>query len=175
MLGFIKRVSITSRFLAAPTFYGSDSTLSVFGTGANLVSAWAMDAATDETVSTAVMLHGFAGGSVTVKVHWTATTNAALKSVIWVVTMDEFAQGQDLDASSNTATAESSDGGSNGFLRTSPAMTFTEAELLGFNENDIHIIRVTRNADDASDTFVSDAMFIGLEINYPRNHALWRT
>lgn len=125
------------------------------------------DAATSESaIFTCVLPRTYAGGGLTVYVHW-AATSATSGDVVWNVAVERIGEGQqDLDADgfataqAVTATAPATSGNVD-----IAAVTFTAgAQMDSLAVGEAFRLKVTRNAADAGDTMTGDAELVGIEV-----------
>lgn len=126
----------------------------------------AFDAATDESLDFADMLRGYANGGMTLRLGWTSDT-ATSGNVIWAAQFERHADdADDLDADGFAAVQ----------TVTAPAPTlagevvydeiaFTDgAQIDSIANGEDFRLRVTRDADNASDTMVGDAQLKVVEL-----------
>lgn len=124
------------------------------------------DAAADESaVFTGVLPRHYAGGGITIKLIW-AASSATTGDVVWNTAIERLDTGTDMDADSfataNAATATTSG--------TSGANTYTDvahtsgAQMDSLAAGEAFRLKVTRNADDAADTMTGDAELVAVEI-----------
>jgi hypothetical protein len=125
------------------------------------------DAATDENaIFAGILPRHYAGGGLTVSLRWAATT-ATSGNVVWNVAIERLAdEAQDIDsdgfatAQAVTATAPATSG-----MVQYTDVTFTNgAQMDSLAAGESFRVKVTRDADNGSDTMTSDAELIGLEI-----------
>jgi hypothetical protein len=117
------------------------------------------DAATDESaVFSGVMPQHYAGGGVTVYIHWSAvgvTTN----DVIWDVAFERIGDGQqdvDADGFASVQSVTDTAPGTDGFV-TIASIAFTNgAQMDSVAVGEKFRLKVTRDADNASDTLAAD-------------------
>lgn len=125
------------------------------------------DAATDEdAIFSCVLPRNYAGGGLTVYLHW-AATSATSGDVVWNVAFERIGEGsQDIDsdgfASAQAATATASATSGNVDIQ---AITFTDgAQIDSIAVGEAFRIKVTRDANNGSDTMTGDAELVGVEI-----------
>jgi hypothetical protein len=124
------------------------------------------DTTTGETVYfTGIMPRNYAGGGVTVYLHW-AASSATSGTIGWLVAFERMGDGgTDIDADSfasdATVTAETVDGTS-GIMDVSNAAIANGADMDSVVAGDTFRLRVTR--DVANDTATGDAELISIEI-----------
>ena len=123
------------------------------------------DAATDESVSFSSILPAhYAGGGLTLKIHWTATS-ATSGDVVWNGEIEAIS-GLDIDADS-FATAQAVTGTANGTsgIETVSTITFSSgANMDSLAAGGAFRLRITRDANNGSDTLVGDAEVLYLEL-----------
>lgn len=115
------------------------------------------DAATDESaIFSGVLPSSYAGGSIQVTLFWMATS-ATSGNVVWQAAWEALAA-TDLDADSfaSAQTVTTACNGTSGILSTS-AITFTSAQIDGLVAGGAFRLKVTRDADNGSDTMTGDA------------------
>lgn len=125
------------------------------------------DAATDEdAIFTSVLPRHYAGGGLTVTIIW-AATSATTGNVIWNSAIERLDTGTDIDADS-FATAQAS--AASATSATSGAPTYTTithssgANMDSLAAGEAFRIKITRDANNASDTMTGDAELIAVEI-----------
>lgn len=124
------------------------------------------DDTTGETAYfTGIMPQNYAGGGVTVILHW-AATSATSGTVGWLAAFERMGDGgTDIDADSfasdQTVTAETVDGTS-GIMDASSVNVSNGANMDSVVAGDAFRLRITR--DVANDTAAGDAELIGVEI-----------
>lgn len=125
------------------------------------------DAGTDESaIFKAVLPRNYAGGGITAYLHW-AASSATSGDVIWNVAFERIGEGQqDIDADgfasaqAGTATAPGTSGNVD-----IQAITFTNgAQMDSVAVGELFRLKVTRDADNASDTMTGDAELIAIEL-----------
>lgn len=125
------------------------------------------DATTDESaVFKSILPRHYAGGGLTVSIHWTATS-ATSGSCRWQVQLEAIS-GQDID-SDGFASAQSNGGTANGTsgIETVTTVTFTDgAQMDSLAAGGAFRLKVTRDADGTSgtDDMTGDAELIAVEI-----------
>ena len=122
------------------------------------------DAAADEDgVFGAVLPRHYAGGGLTVTLHWTATT-AITGDVKWNVDIERMNTDLDADSFVGANTATTTTNGTSGIIATT-AVTFTDgADMDSLAVGEAFRLKVTRDADDVADTLVGDAELHRVEI-----------
>lgn len=123
------------------------------------------DTADESAVFTAVMPRGYAGGSVVVKLVWSATS-AVTGSCRWQTSFERIT-GLDIDADS-FATAKSAAGTANGTsgIPTETEITHASSEIDSVVAGDAFRLKVNRDADGTTgtDDMTGDAELIAVEI-----------
>jgi hypothetical protein len=125
----------------------------------NMLPVWDFAASTDEFLYFLVRFETWDGSTgVTVKFLWTAST-ATAGDVDWEIAFGRC-NGVDLDTIAFTAaqTGLSTANGTNG-IPTEFTLNFTEAQIhaAGFNDGDVFVMRISRDANDVADDMVGDA------------------
>ena len=125
------------------------------------------DASSDESaIFTCVLPRSYAGGGLTVYLHW-AATSATSGDVVWNAAFERIGEGsQDIDsdgfASAQAATATAS--GTSGNIDIQ-AITFTDgAQMDSVAVGESFRLKITRDADNGSDTMTGDAELVAVEI-----------
>lgn len=126
----------------------------------NAVLCLDFDAATDEAAVFSGYLPGnYGGGGLTVKILW-AATSATTGDVVWAAAIERNADGgTDIDADSfataqtTTATAP----GTSGVLKYSSIAFTSGANMDSLAANEAFRLKVSRDADNGSDTLTGDA------------------
>lgn len=125
------------------------------------------DAGTDESaVFTAVLPRNYASGGITVYVHW-AATSATSGDCVWNAAFERIGEGsQDIDsdgfasAQAVTATAPGTSGNVD-----IAAITFTDgAQIDSVAVGEAFRLKITRDADNGSDTMTGDAELVAIEL-----------
>ncbi len=125
------------------------------------------DAAADEsTVFTAIMPRHYGGGGVTVTLHLTDTNDTtAGNASYWDVSFERMTA-QDIDGD-GFAAVQSNHAHPNGTsgIPVTTAITFTDgAQMDSVAAGELFRIKVTRDADNASDNWANDAELLAVEI-----------
>ena len=161
VVGFILDVLPLAASQAAPDRRAGGST------PAEQVRVWDFDAATDEFLDYKVALEGYDGGGLTITLVWTASTAEGSGNVIWNVAIRRMADdAEDIDTSHtydfNSVTAGApSASGEVGYDN----VTFTDgADMDSWADGEVAIVRVRRDADNASDTMAGDAELWGIVV-----------
>jgi len=125
------------------------------------------DAATDESaVFSGVMPQHYAGGGVTVYIHWSAT-GVTTNNVIWDVSFERVGDGQqDVDSDSFASVLSVTDAapGTDGFV-TIASIAFTNgAQMDSVAAGEKFRLKVTRDANNVSDTLAADVELHAVEV-----------
>jgi len=128
-------------------------------------AVWAFDDVTDEQI----ILHGYmpesyAAGNIDVSLQW-AGDGVTTGDVVWNVEWERVDTGLDLDADSfaTAQTATTTTSGTDGATVVT-TITFTQAQADSVAAGERFRLRVTRDADNGSDTMAADAQVIGVWI-----------
>jgi len=125
------------------------------------------DAAADESaLFECVLPRLYAGGGLTVYIHW-AATSATSGDVIWGVAIERIGEGQqDLDAdgfaTANTVTATAS--GTSGNIDIASVAFTAGAQMDSIAVGEAFRLKLYRDADAAGDTMAGDAEVMAIEI-----------
>lgn len=124
------------------------------------------DAATDEAAIFTGVLGGYAGGGLTVRLLWCAVS-ATSGNVVWSAAVERIHEGTlDIDADSFaasksvTATAP----GTSGITRHDDITFAHGAEIDSLSNNEAFRLKISRDADHASDTMTGDAQILRVVI-----------
>lgn len=129
----------------------------------NSIAVLDFDAATDENaVFVGIMPEGASLGSgLIVRLHWMATS-ATSGNVRWGVQFERSNTDLDSDSFAAVVEANGAANGTSGILTTT-AITVTDFD--GITAGDVFRLRVSRNADDATnDTMTGDAELVAVEV-----------
>lgn len=130
----------------------------------NLHAVLDYDNTTDEAaVFSAVLPRSYAGGGLTVYLHWMATT-AITGNVVWTAEIERC--NTDLDADSFAAAQSVTDtcNGTSGIIEVA-SIAFTDgAQMDSLAAGEVFRIKVSRDADNGADTLVGDAELVAVEI-----------
>jgi len=128
---------------------------------------YAFDDTTDESIDfVCIMPRSYSGGGVTVSLVWSATT-ATTGDVVWDFAFKSFSDdADDIDTKSfATAQAVTDTTASASGECVYSEITFTDgAQMDSTAAGEIFHVRVTRDADNVSDTMTGDAQLWGFEI-----------
>jgi len=134
----------------------------------NLHPVLDFDGAADESaVFSAIMPRNYAGGGVTVYIHF-AATSATSGNVVWTSSFERIGDGsQDIDsdsfASANTVTHATS--GTSGNVEIASIAHTDGAQMDSVAAGELFRLKITRDADNASDTVdATDVELVGVEI-----------
>lgn len=125
------------------------------------------DASTDEAaIFSGVLPKHYAGGGITVYIHW-AATSATSGDVIWGVQFERIGEGsQDIDsdgfASAKTVTATAS--GTSGNVDIASVAFTNGAEIDSIAVGEVFRLKVYRDADAGGDTMSGDAELLAVEL-----------
>ncbi|MEK9983984.1 MAG: hypothetical protein VXB01_02600 [Opitutae bacterium] len=124
------------------------------------------DDGTDEYMDYLFVMRDYDAGGLTVNLKWMAST-ATSGNVVWQAALRRIADdAEDIDSSHtyafNTVTAGApSASGEVGY----DSITFTDgADMDSVADGDLFILRVSRDADNASDTMTGDAELLAVEV-----------
>jgi hypothetical protein len=125
------------------------------------------DAAADEAALVpGVMPRHYAGGGVTIALHWMATT-ATTGNVVWEAAFERHAAGtDDLDADSFAAAVAASaatTSGTSGVL-TVTSIALTNSQIDGLLAGESFRLRIRRLGTNAGDTMSGDAELLRVEV-----------
>lgn len=124
------------------------------------------DAAADENgVFTDVLPRAYAGGGLTVRLWWLATS-ATTGDVKWNVQIERMDTGTDLDADSFAAaqTATTTTSATSGAPVSTDVAFTSGAQMDSLAAGESFRLKVTRDANDAADTMTGDAELLSVEI-----------
>ena len=134
----------------------------------NLHPVLDFDGAADESaVFTGILPRSYAGGGITVYIHF-AATSATSGDVVWTSAFERIGDGsQDIDsdsfATANTVTHATS--GTSGNVEIAAIAHTAGAQLDSIAVGELFRIKITRDADNASDTMdATDAELIQVEL-----------
>jgi hypothetical protein len=125
------------------------------------------DAGTDESaVFRGILPSGYGGGGITVTLIW-AATSATSGNVVWNTSIERIEdEGTDIDAdsfaSANAATAAAP--GTSGAAQYTVITHTSGAQMDSLAAGEMFRLKVTRDADNASDTMTGDAELLGVLI-----------
>lgn len=125
------------------------------------------DQSTDESaVFSDVLNRAYAGGGVTVSLYW-AADGVTVNDVIWDVAFERVGDGQlDIDGDSFAAVQSVTDTapGTDGFVTTA-SVAFTDgAQMDSVAVGELYRLKVTRDADNGSDTLAADTQLFAVEL-----------
>lgn len=122
------------------------------------------DASTDEdAIFGDVLPRHYAGGGLTVTIHWTATS-ATTGNVKWNAQVERMNTDLDADSFAAAQTTTTATNGTSGIIATT-AITFTDgAQMDSVAVGEAFRLKVTRDANDAGDTMTGDAELHRVEI-----------
>jgi hypothetical protein len=140
------------------------ATLDTRGAAAATYFVLDFDASTDESAMfVGVLPRNYASGGLTVTLHWMATS-ATSGDCVWLAAIGRLNTDLDSDPHAATQTATGTANGTSGII-TSTAITFTDgAQMDSLAVGEAFSLKITRNADDGSDTMAGDAELVAVEI-----------
>lgn len=130
----------------------------------NTIAVLDFDADTDESavfVNSIPEAADFTTG-ITVRLHWTATS-ATSGDCVWAVAFERMNTDLDSDSFATAVSGTSTTNGTSGIITTT-SINFTGSEIDGLVAGDPFRVRVTRDADNGSDTMAGDAELISIEL-----------
>lgn len=134
----------------------------------NLHPVLDFDGAADESaVFSGILPRSYAGGGVTVYIHF-AATSATSGNVVWISAFERIGDGsQDIDSDSfatgNTVTHATS--GTSGNVEIASIAHTDGSQMDSIAAGELFRIKITRDADNASDTVdATDVELLGIEI-----------
>ncbi len=125
------------------------------------------DAGTDESaIFTGVLPRHYSGGGITVSLRW-AASSATSGNVVWNTAIERIDdEGLDIDADSfataNAATAAAP--ATSGMAQYTDVAHTSGAQMDSLAAGESFRLKVTRDADNGSDTMTGDAELLGVEI-----------
>lgn len=122
------------------------------------------DDTTDESaVFKSILNRAYAGGGVTVTLHWTATS-ATTGACMWGVQFERMNTDIDADSFATANTGTTTTNGTSGIPNTT-AIAFTNgAQMDSVAAGELFRIKVYRDANNAADTMTGDAELLMIEI-----------
>ena len=122
------------------------------------------DAAADEdAVFGSVLPRHYAGGGLTVTIHWTATS-ATTGDTVWNATIERMNTDLDADSFPSVQAATTTCNATSGIIATT-AITFTDgAQMDSLAVGEAFRLKITRDANAAGDTMAGDAELHRVEI-----------
>lgn len=125
------------------------------------------DASSDESaVFTGLLPRSYAGGGLTVTLAW-AATSATTGNVVWnaqIERLEDEGTDSDSDSFASAQTATGTTAGTSGSLQYT-SITFTSgAQMDSLAAGEMFRLKITRDADNGSDTMTGDAELFGVEI-----------
>ena len=134
--------------------------------GTNAPAAgWGFDAATDEQIFFEFIATAYTSGNVTVEIDWYADT-ATSGNVVWTAAIAAVSPGDatdwETDAFATASTVTDAAGAGQYIQRASVAVSNLDSLAAG----DRVRMKVTRDANNASDTMAGDAILVGALISY---------
>jgi len=123
------------------------------------------DAGTKEAVFTGVLPRSYAGGGLTVNVHF-AMSSATSGNVVWNAEIERMHSTQDIDSAGFAAAQSHTEAapGTNGYPAVAE-ITFTDgAQMDSLAAGEAFRIRISRDGGNGSDTASGDAELLAVEI-----------
>lgn len=127
----------------------------------NSVLVLDFDASTDESACFAGKLRGYANGGITLRLHWMATS-ATSGAVVWAAQWERGTTDLDADSFDTAQTATTTTNGTSG-VENVTTITFTNSQIDSLADGERFRLKVTRDADNGSDTMTWDAELILVE------------
>ena len=125
------------------------------------------DKGTDESmVFSAIMPRNYAGGGITVYIHWSADGVTA-NDVIWDVSFERIGDGQqDVDSDGFAAVQSVTDTapGTDGFVTIANVAFTNGAQMDSVAVGELFRLKITRDADNGSDNLDADAELHAIEL-----------
>ena len=131
----------------------------------NSIAVLDFDASTAENaVFVGVMPRHYAGGGVTITIHWMATS-ATSNSVVWTTAFERMNTDEDSDSfATGNDSAASNANGTSGII-TAATTTHTDgAQMDSVAIGEPFRLKITRKVADANDTMTGDAEIVAVEI-----------
>lgn len=130
----------------------------------NSVAVLDYDAGTDENAVFPGIIPEAASFTtgITARIHWMATS-ATSGDVVWNVAFERSNTDLDSDSFATAVAGTSTTNGTSGIV-TVTSINFSGSEIDGLTAGDLFRVKVTRDADNGSDTMTGDAEFIALEL-----------
>lgn len=160
--------SLNAGLFSARTTNGAEFTNEELATNDVQIDYWAFDASIDEGVwCQFVSPDHWDGGTVKVKLHWTTSGTG---NVYWNVGGRAYATSHALDQAiaAGTVTVTDAHGAANEIQITAASSAMTIQSSGTAAGGDMIMIRVIRDADNASDTLNADAKLLGISIQYQK-------
>ncbi len=123
-------------------------------------------AASEAAVFSFVLPRNYAGGGITVSLHWAATT-ATSGNVIWQTSFEDFGPSQDTDSdgfATAVTWAAAAANGTSGVLTVSSQAHTNGAQIDSVAAGDACRIKIERLGSNGSDTMSGDAELMAVEL-----------
>jgi hypothetical protein len=122
------------------------------------------DQSTDEGAEIAIVMPAeWNGGTITLTPYWTASSGTG--DVVWSFQTRAYSDANGYNGAFSTAVTSTDTRGTLNALHIAP--TTSAITITGVSGVDqLIVIRITRDADNASDTLTGDAKLIGVRLNY---------
>jgi hypothetical protein len=124
------------------------------------------DAGTDESaVFVGVLPRSYSGGGLTVTLHWMASSDTTDTNVcVWNAEIERSTTDLDSDSFAAAQAANGNPNATSGII-TSTAITFTAgAQMDSLAVGELFRLRITRDANNGSDTMTGDAELVAVEL-----------
>lgn len=124
----------------------------------------AFDAGTDESLDfRGVLPQHYAGGGLTIYVHWIAAS-ATSGNCVWNAAMERLSTDMDSDSFATAQAATGAANGTSGIITTTSITMSSGANMDSLAAGDAFRLRITRDADNGSDTMTGDAQLVCVEV-----------
>lgn len=124
----------------------------------------AFDAGTDESLDfRGVLPQHYAGGGLTILLHWIAAT-ATSGNVVWNAAMERLNTDMDSDSFATAQAATGAANGTSGIVTTTSITMSSGANMDSLAVGEAFRLRITRDANNGSDTMTGDAQLVCVEV-----------
>lgn len=124
----------------------------------------AFDAATDESMDfRGILPQHYAGGGLTVLLHWIAES-ATSGNVVWNAAMERLNTDMDADSFATAQAATTTAAGTAGIIAVTTITMSSGANMDSLAAGESFRLRITRDANNGSDTMSGDAQLVAVEI-----------
>lgn len=124
----------------------------------------AFDAGTDESLDfRGVLPQHYAGGGLTIYVHWIAAS-ATSGNCVWNAAMERLSTDMDSDSFATAQAATGAANGTSGIITKTSITMSSGANMDNLAAGDAFRLRITRDADNGSDTMTGDAQLVCVEV-----------
>lgn len=133
-------------------------------TDAESITCWALDDTTDEFIDYYFRLNAYGGGGVTITIYWLSAA-ATTGNCVWGAAIRRIADdAEDLDSSHTYSYSSATDATASAAGEVDYAViTITDgANMDNIADTELGILRITRDANNGSDTLSGDALLIGV-------------